>query len=113
MICPYCRSENRPGAVKCAACASWMTEAPPVREWVRPQEGRMLAGVCRGFADRFGLPPAAVRLAFLFTFFLGFMGALIYVACWIAMPSAPVSAPLATVSPPVQPPAAPGGGTAS
>jgi phage shock protein PspC (stress-responsive transcriptional regulator) len=99
MICPYCRSENQPGAVKCAACASWMTAPPPVREWIRPQEGRMIAGVCRGFADRFGLPVAAIRLAFLLTLCLGAMSLLVYIACWIAMPAAPRPAPLAAQPP--------------
>lgn len=109
MTCPYCRSENHPGAVKCAACASWMTEPPPVREWIRPQGGRMVAGVCRGFADRFGLPVAAVRLAFLLTLCLGLMSALVYVACWIAMPSGPVAA----VPVPAAPSAGTGGPTAA
>lgn len=109
MICPYCRSENRPGAVKCAACASWMTDYPPVREWLRPRTGRMIAGVCRGLADRFGLPVAAVRLAFLLTLCLGAMSALVYVACWIAMPAGPEPMALAA-APPVAPPPAPPAG---
>ena len=80
MICPYCRSENQPGATKCAACASWMVEPAPVREWIRPRQGRMIAGVCRGFAERFGLPVAAVRLAFLLTLCLGAMSLLLIYA---------------------------------
>ncbi len=110
MICPYCRSENQAGAVKCAACSSWMTDYPPVREWVRPHAGRMIAGVCRGFADRFGLPVAAVRLAFLLTLCLGAMSLLVYIACWIAMPSAPQPAPLPAAPPGTAGTAAGGGG---
>jgi phage shock protein PspC (stress-responsive transcriptional regulator) len=103
MLCPYCRTENRPGAVKCAACASWITEYPPVREWYRPRSGRMIAGVCRGLSDRFGLPVAAVRLAFLLTLLLGAMSLVVYLACWIAMPNAPEPMPLATTAAPPAP----------
>ena len=111
MICPFCRTENKPGAVKCAACGSWMTEGPPVREWVRPRAGRMIGGVCRGLADRFGLPVAALRIAFLLSLFLWGGGFLVYVACWIGMPSAPLPLPT-TVAPPSPAPHGNGGGPA-
>jgi phage shock protein PspC (stress-responsive transcriptional regulator) len=106
MICPYCRTENLPGAVKCAACASWMTVPPPVREWERPRQGRMIAGVCRGLSERFGVPVAAWRLAFLLTLFFWGGGLLVYVACWIAMPNQPLYQPA-----PASPAAANTGGT--
>ncbi len=103
MICPFCRTENREGAVKCAACGSWMTEGPPVREWVRPRSGRMIAGVCRGLAERFGLPVAALRIAFLLSLFLWGGGLVVYVACWMGMPNAPLPLPTAVAPPqPVQ-----------
>ncbi|HEY7723943.1 MAG TPA: PspC domain-containing protein [Anaeromyxobacteraceae bacterium] len=109
MICPYCRTENRPGAVKCAACGSWMTEPAPVREWVRPRQGRMIAGVCRGLSERFGLPVAAWRVAFLLSLCLWGVALIVYVALWIAMPSAPLPAPI-PVQPPAQAPHGNGGG---
>jgi phage shock protein PspC (stress-responsive transcriptional regulator) len=86
MICPYCRTENQPGATRCAACTTWMVENPPVREWVRAREGKMIAGVCRGLANRFGLPVAALRLACVLSIFLGGWGLVAYLALWIAMP---------------------------
>ncbi len=89
MICPFCKTQNQPGAVKCAACGSWMVDYPPVREWMRAREGKMIAGVCRGLANRFGLPVAALRLAFLLSLILGGGGLVIYVALWIAMPLPP------------------------
>jgi phage shock protein PspC (stress-responsive transcriptional regulator) len=108
MICPYCKSENRPGAVKCAACASWMVEYPPVREWYRVRERRMIAGVCRGLANRFGLPIAALRLAFVLSLLLGGWGLIVYVALWIAMPLPPrVDLAPVTAPPPPTPPRAP------
>jgi phage shock protein C len=92
MICPYCRTENAPGAVRCAACTSWMTDRPPQREWVRAREGRMLGGVARGLSNRFGVPCAAVRLAFLLSVLVGGWGILAYLALWIAMPLEPLPA---------------------
>jgi phage shock protein PspC (stress-responsive transcriptional regulator) len=108
MVCPFCRTENHAGAVKCAACASWMVEPPPVREWLRPRRGRMIAGVCRGLAERFGLPVAACRFAFLISLCLGLLGLIAYVALWIAMPNGPLLLPAAAPPSP-----APTGGPAS
>lgn len=91
MLCPYCRTENAVGATRCAACTSWMIERPPVREWTRAREGRILGGVCRGLANRFGLPIAGVRLVFLLSVLVGGWGLLVYVALWIAMPLEPLA----------------------
>ncbi len=105
MSCPYCKSENLPGAVKCAACGSWMKPRPPVREWYRASEGRMVAGVCRGLANRFDVSVAAIRVAFILSafFWLGF-GLVAYVALWIAMP-APLARELARTAQAPAPPA--------
>jgi phage shock protein C len=89
MRCPYCQTETLPGATRCPACTSWIGE-PAVREWTRARDGRVVAGVARGLARRFGLPVAAVRLAFLLCVPLGLWGVLAYVACWIAMPEEPL-----------------------
>jgi phage shock protein C len=93
MICPYCRTENAAGATRCASCTSWMTDRPPVRDWTRARQGRLIAGVARGLADRFGLPCAAVRLVFLLSILFGGWGLLAYVALWIAMPLEPLALP--------------------
>lgn len=97
MLCPYCRTENAMGAVRCAHCTSWMRERPPAREWTRAREGRWLGGVARGLATRFGLPIAAVRLVFLLSILFGGWGILAYVALWIAMPLEPLALPPAAV----------------
>jgi phage shock protein C len=99
MICPYCRTENAPGATRCAACTSWMVEPRPIAEWTRARHDKMIAGVARGLANRFALPIAAVRVAFLLSVLLGGWGIVAYVALWIAMPLEPLPAPPA--SPPV------------
>lgn len=82
MPCPYCLTDNHEGATRCAACGSWMVE----RDWTRARDGRRLAGVCRGLANRFGVPVAALRLLFLGSILFGGWGILAYLALWIALP---------------------------
>ena len=55
---------------------------------VRPQEGRILGGVCAGLARRFGLDPWIARLLFVLIL-LAIPGSqiLIYPILWILMPS--------------------------
>ncbi len=93
MLCPYCRTQNAPGAVRCAACTSWMVERPPAREWTRAREGSWIGGVASGLARRYALPVAAVRLTFVLATLLGLWGLLVYVALWILMPLEPLALP--------------------
>ena len=54
---------------------------------VRPQDGRVLAGVCAGLGRRFGLDPWPARLLFvLILVVLPGSQFLIYPALWILMP---------------------------
>ncbi|MGY0231661.1 PspC domain-containing protein [Longispora urticae] len=52
----------------------------------RPRN-RVIAGVCAGLADRFGMSPNTVRLLFLLSCLLPGPQFLIYIALWIIMPS--------------------------
>jgi len=53
---------------------------------LRPREGRLVAGVCVGLADYFGVDVNLVRLGFgVFTVFWG-LGALIYGLAWLVLP---------------------------
>jgi phage shock protein C len=55
---------------------------------VRPQDGRILAGVCAGLGRRFGLEPWAARLLFvLILFVIPGSQLLIYPVLWILMPN--------------------------
>ncbi|HTN50853.1 MAG TPA: PspC domain-containing protein [Anaeromyxobacter sp.] len=109
MLCPYCRTENAPGATRCASCTSWLGERPPAREWTRAREGKMIAGVARGLASHFGLPCAAVRLAFVLATVLGLWGLVAYVVLWIVMPLEPLALPPAVPAAGQPAPATPGG----
>ena len=57
------------------------------RVLVRPRDGRMLAGVCAGFADYFGLDVTLVRVIWaVVSVITGGAGVLAYLAAWIIMP---------------------------
>jgi len=51
-------------------------------ELVRPQEGRVLAGVSQGLADRYQLPVWVPRAFFVVTAFFGGLGVALYAAGW-------------------------------
>jgi len=88
-ICPYCAEEVRAEAVKCKHCGSYLggPRRSSVGDWVRSDRDRMIAGVCGGLANLFGLPTAVVRLAFILgTFLSSGFGIVIYLVLWIVMP---------------------------
>jgi phage shock protein C len=52
----------------------------------RLRYGRLVAGVCVGLADYFGIDPTLVRLAFALLTVLGGLGVLLYLCAWIVIP---------------------------
>lgn len=57
------------------------------RRLTRPQNGSIIAGVCLGIADYFGLDPSLVRIAYiLLTIFTAFSGGIIYLIMWLIVP---------------------------
>lgn len=52
---------------------------------VRPRHGKMIAGVCAGLANRFGISKGLVRLGFVIFGLVG-AGELAYIVLWILMP---------------------------
>ncbi len=53
---------------------------------VRPQRGRIVAGVCAGLARRFDMSPTAVRVLFVLSMLLPGPQILLYLALWIILP---------------------------
>lgn len=51
----------------------------------RPRQGKMIAGVCAGLADRFGISRGLVRLGFVIFGIVG-AGEIAYIIGWILMP---------------------------
>ncbi|MFR9796284.1 PspC domain-containing protein [Streptomyces sp. MS06] len=54
---------------------------------VRPTHGRVIAGVCAGLAQRFGVSATTVRVIFLLSCLLPGPQFLLYIALWILLPS--------------------------
>ena len=52
---------------------------------VRPRSGKIIAGVCAGLADRFGVSRGLVRLGFIVFGLVG-AGEIAYIIGWIVMP---------------------------
>lgn len=54
----------------------------------RPRQGRMLAGVVAGLADRFGLDRTLARVLYAVISILSaaFPGLLVYLICWFIIP---------------------------
>ncbi len=55
--------------------------------FVRPRQGRVIAGVCAGIADRFGWSRFLVRLIFVVSIVLPGPQVLVYVLLWVLIPS--------------------------
>jgi phage shock protein C len=52
---------------------------------VRPRYGKVIAGVCRGLADYFGVSVTLVRVVFLLFGVFG-AGEIAYIVLWLLMP---------------------------
>lgn len=63
------------------------TETTSPNRLERPAEGRVVAGVAKGLADRLDVPVGAVRAVFVVTALLGGPGIAAYIAGILLMPS--------------------------
>ena len=59
----------------------------------RSRQHRMIAGVCGGIAERYGMSPTVVRLLFLLSCLLPGPQFVIYLIMWVFIPKAPAPAP--------------------
>jgi phage shock protein C len=59
----------------------------------RSETDRMIAGVAGGIAQRFGINPTLVRLAWVLSVFFGGFGILAYLILWIVLPKGPPHTP--------------------
>jgi phage shock protein PspC (stress-responsive transcriptional regulator) len=53
----------------------------------RPLDGRIIAGVCAGIAQRFGWKPWTVRILFLLSILLPGTQVIAYLVMWILIPA--------------------------
>lgn len=88
--CPWCAETIRSEALKCRHCGSVLDAGGArtlTQPWLRPRQGRMIAGVCAGLAEQFGVSVTIVRLFFaLGLFFSAGLFLVVYLALWLAMP---------------------------
>lgn len=61
----------------------------PYKRLYRSRRERMLAGVCGGLGEYFGMDPTWIRLIFILFFLLGGSTLLLYIIMWIIVPLAP------------------------
>ena len=78
---PYSAGSYPPGSYS-ARTESWRTTLP------RRSRRRLIAGVCGGLAEHWGVSPTLVRLATLLLALLPGPMWFVYVAAWIVMPDA-------------------------
>lgn len=84
---------------------------PPAQRIYRPLYGRMLGGVCAGFAQHFGWDVALVRILLLVLVVFGCgTPILAYLIAWMVIPNEPFITPSQTYAPPPAPPATPPNG---
>lgn len=55
----------------------------------RSRKERMIAGVCGGLSEHFGIDPTWIRLIFILLFFAGGCALLVYLILWLIVPLAP------------------------
>ncbi len=93
MICSECNQQKMDGARFCSGCGREVTGGAVRMQTrlVRARYGKVIAGVCAGFAQAYGWDVILVRLALCATVFFG-CGApiLLYLVAWLVMPKEPV-----------------------
>jgi len=108
MFCGACSQQMNPDARFCCHCGRPIQPVQTANfcgsgRMVRPLYGRMIGGVCAGFADHFGWDPTLVRVLTVLLFFLGCGSIFIaYIVAWIVMPEQPLV--WMTPPPPPNPP---------
>ena len=86
---PEPQPEPEPAAEAPPEAATVVTPPAAPRRLHRSREDRVIAGVCGGLGEYFGVDAVLIRIAALVLVFAGGAGILLYVIGWIAMPEAP------------------------
>lgn len=104
MICSVCGRTSESQAQYCSSCgtalASTGTPVPIAARQssrlLRPREGRMVAGVCAGFAQAYGWDLTLVRLVVALSVLFAGLPVFAYLLAWIVMPNEQYALPAHT-----------------
>ena len=80
-------AKSRPSATICSNSSMLNAVPPPLPPSVN--DGRMIAGVCAGLAERFEVPVTVLRLAFVLGGLFSWLGpaVILYIVLWVIMPA--------------------------
>lgn len=99
-MCAACGAEHGAGARFCSNCGrpvmvqAYAPVRPPLE---RPRQGRVIAGVCAGFAQHYAWDPVIVRLVVCLVALCGVGTPVIaYLIAWIVMPNGTYMLPQTT-----------------
>ena len=102
MICTACGQTLDSTARFCSSCGQALLINRPVvyraERLTRPRDGRMLAGVCAGFAQRYGWEVVIVRLIVLLAIVFAGVPVIAYLIAWVVMPNEQYALPAQTVT---------------
>jgi phage shock protein C len=85
--CNTCGKTIPDDARLCSYCGSPVTGARTRNGLVRPRQGRRIAGVCLGLAQRYGWNVTVLRLVWFLLFLFCGVGGLLYIILWIILPN--------------------------
>ncbi|MBI4466941.1 MAG: PspC domain-containing protein [Acidobacteria bacterium] len=90
MTCYNCQKEIVEGSRYCYHCGAAqkpLTPPPGVRKPLRrSRKHKVIAGVCGGFAEHFGLDVSLMRVIWLLIALFGGGGLIAYLICWVVVP---------------------------
>jgi phage shock protein C len=100
MLCSSCSGSFDGTAKFCSNCGLPLQQPTRMHEPLqRLRAGRMIAGVCAGFAQAYNMDVTLVRLVLCIAAFCSAGTVLFaYIILWIIMPAAPYTLPPQTVS---------------
>lgn len=88
--CPFCAEQIQDAAIKCRYCGSLLETPALSGDWYRKRQGKMIAGVCAGLAEQFGISVTVLRLVLILLTLFGFGGGfIVYCTLWVIMPYEP------------------------
>ena len=105
MFCTRCGNQLEPSSRFCPSCGANVASAstpfsdsfPATGRLTRPLAGRMIAGVCAGFALHYGWDLNLVRIITALLIILTGVGALAYIIAWVVIPEEPYPLPTKSV----------------